>query len=163
MLKSKLWVSLLHLCMSKTHSVWKLHSACLNHSLHMKSRSACINHTRTCRNHTHMWQNHTLRVKITLVRVETTVVWVLSSHSCMSETHYVWKLHSACRYHTLRIALCWYKSHSWVSYSHAYVPKVLSCVWKPHSACKNRTLRVEISRMRDEIALVRIIITFVPV
>jgi hypothetical protein len=151
MLKSQSWVSLLHLCMSITHSVWNWHSACLNHTLHMKSRSACINLTRTCRNHTreghnhtHMWQNHTQRVKITLVRVETTVVSVVITFVYVKNTLRV-KItlcvqisHSA-----YGIALCWYKSHSnvslshsWVSNSHAYVPKLLSCVWKPHSACK---------------------------
>jgi hypothetical protein len=43
----------------------------------------------------------------------------------------------------VEITLCMYKYyssvsllHSWVSYSHAYVSKLLSCVCKPHSASK---------------------------
>jgi hypothetical protein len=92
-------------------------------------------------------ENQTFRVEITLVRVEITLC-VYKSHSCVSLSYL----------RTMR-----------VSYSHAYVSKLLSCEWKPHSAkkshyaCENRTLRVEINLVLVEITLVRVGVTVVNV
>jgi hypothetical protein len=61
--------------------------------------------------------------------------WVSLSHLCLS-------IHTAFENYTLRaeITLCvWNRnlySHSWVSYSHVYVSKLLLCEWNTHSTCK---------------------------
>jgi hypothetical protein len=57
--------------------VWKLHSACINHT------RTCRNHTRKCQNSSRVWKsqsaggNCTLRIEITLLRVEITFERVL--------------------------------------------------------------------------------------
>jgi hypothetical protein len=131
--------------------VWKSYThACCNHI------RACRNHTRECHKLTHTCQNNTLRVEITLVRVEITVVSVEITILRVKVTIRV------------KITLCVYKSHSWVSLLHswvsdlhAYLSKLLLCEWKPYSACKITLIRVKIPLLvqinlaRVEIALVR--------
>jgi hypothetical protein len=105
-------------------------------------------------------QNYSKLLKITLVSVEITfetIVSVVITFMRVKVTMHVeitlcvWKLPS-----TVSI------SHLRVSYSHAYVPKLLSCVWKLHSACKI-TLCVKNLILCVEITVVSVVITFVSV
>jgi hypothetical protein len=79
-----------------TLCVYKLHSACVNHT------RACRNHTGKCQNYSRVCRKHTQRVKSDFacgnctLHVETNI-GVLKSHSC------VFKLHSACINETLRV------------------------------------------------------------
>jgi hypothetical protein len=102
-----------------------------------------------------------MRVKITLVRVVFTIVRVVITFVRVKIRLVV------------EITLCLYKSHSLVSYSIAYVSKLLSCEWKPHfackitlsvwksySACRNQSfVCVEINLVRVEITIERVKIT----
>jgi hypothetical protein len=138
-----------------------------------KSQSWGCNHIRACQNHnacrncTRACQNHTLRVEVTHVRVEEKVVSVVITFV---------RVKTSMRAES---TLCVYKSyssvsltHAWVSYSDAYMSKLLSCQWIPHSECKitlcvwksysaygNHTLRVKTNLVRVEITLVRVEIT----
>jgi hypothetical protein len=78
---------------SKSQCVWKLHSACINHTRACRYHTHdCHIHTHTCQNYSHVSGNYTLRVKlysacgnrslrveINLVRVEITFVRVVIS------------------------------------------------------------------------------------
>jgi hypothetical protein len=88
-------------------------------------------------------QNHTLRVKINLLGVKIIVVSVVITFVRFKITMRV------------EITLCVSKSHSCVSYTHAYVSNLLSCVQKTHSACGSGflTLCVEAYLVRVEITL----------
>jgi hypothetical protein len=101
---------------------------------------------RECYNHTHTGQNHTLRVEITLVRVEITVVSVVITFVRVKITLCVWRLHSVCRNHTLRM-----DSHSaYINYTQAFRYHTRERQIYTHmcqnyaSRYTNHTLRVEI-------------------
>jgi hypothetical protein len=159
-------VSYSHASVSKLLScVWKPYSACRNQSYSCWNHTlaccnynrACRNHTRECHKNTHTCQNHTLRVE-TLLCVLKSQSWVSLSHSCVSKSEYVWKLHSACINHTRE---CHIKSHTYQNYFRLRRNHTLR--EKSHSTCGNCTLRVGINRVRVEITLVRVEITLVRV
>jgi hypothetical protein len=117
---------------------------CGNHTLRVKSHSACINNTRACRNHTRECHIHTrsrIRLKITLVCEITLCRWKL---------HFAWKNHPcACWNHTR--ACC---NHIRAWQVHTVCGKNTFCVKKSHSASENNTLRVEIAfRINFDIVL----------
>jgi hypothetical protein len=150
----------------KSHaSCWNSSRACVNHTRTCRYYTLnCHNHTRESHNYTHLCRNHTLRVEITLVRVEITVVSVVFTFVRAKITLRVeitlcvlcvYKSHSACWNHsrecrnyicacknlTMRaeIAICVYKSHSYVLKLHSCVLKSHSCVLKSHFAFRNFT------------------------
>jgi hypothetical protein len=127
----------------------KSHSACGNRTLReyinlvrlditlcvWKSYSACCNPISACLNHTREWHNH---------------------NSC-GKLHSAYIIHTlACRYHTRE---CHIHTHTCQNYSRVNGNHTLRV--KSHSAFGNRTLRVEIYLVRVEINLVRVEITFV--
>jgi hypothetical protein len=63
-----------------SHTVWKSHSACRNHT------RACQNHTHAYRNHIRACENHTMRAEITLVRV-LAKIYLKNWHSCVLISH----------------------------------------------------------------------------
>jgi hypothetical protein len=103
--------------MSKSQCVWKLHSACINHTRASRYYTCeCQYYTHTCQNYSRMSENHTLRVKSlsacgrrslrnenNLVRVEITLVHVGSTFVPVKITLRV------------EIILCVWESHSSVS------------------------------------------------
>jgi hypothetical protein len=90
--------SVSHLCVSKSECVWKLNSACINHT-HECQTYTCQNYSRVSRNHilrvksqstcgnrTLCVEINLVRVKITLVRVGVTLMRVLITLICVKIT-----------------------------------------------------------------------------
>jgi hypothetical protein len=88
-----------HLCLSKSHCVEKLHSACRNHS------RACRNYTREYHIHTNTCQNYTLRIEITLEDVVITSYVSKITLLCVDITLCVYKSHCAGGHCTLRVGI----------------------------------------------------------
>jgi hypothetical protein len=77
----------------------------------------------------------------------------------------VWKLHSACRNHTLSVEITLERVVSTlvsVIFTHIRVKITRVCVWN-HTAYGNRTLRVEMNLVLVKTTLVRVVFTFVAV
>jgi hypothetical protein len=151
--------------MSKSQCVWKLHSACINHTRARRyhTRESHI-HTHACQNYSRVSGNLTLRVKshsacdnrtlhveINLVRVEITLI-----RAC--------RYHTARRIYTLRVRVTFERvdcrmytreyhiyTHTCQTYSRVCRKHTLRV--KSHSACGNLTLRVETNLVRVEITL----------
>jgi hypothetical protein len=129
-----------------THTCQTYSRVCGNHTLRVKSHSLC--------------GNRTLRLEINLVRGEVTLVRVVITHSCLSKSYCVYKLHSSCRNHTLRVesdSVCIYHTracrshtcechihtHTCQNYTRVYV-EIPLCGWKLHFVCRNRACRYHI-------------------
>jgi hypothetical protein len=117
-----------------------------NHTLHVKSHSACWNHTRACwnlirafRNNT-ACRNYTVTRSVTIERVEITLVIVIFTRIRVKFT-------LVC----VESRLCMWKSYAWRNQSCA--------CWIHTSASRNCTLRVLITLKRVVIRLVSVKIT----
>jgi hypothetical protein len=85
--------------------VWKSHTACINHTRVWRYHTReCQIHTHTCQNYSRVYGNHTLRVKSYSACSNQSCAWWNHTRAC-SKSHFVWKLHSACWNHTLRVVV----------------------------------------------------------